>query len=115
MMELVSTFSERLKEIMAIRKCKAIELSNATGISKANISNYLSGRYEPKQKNIYLIAKFFAVNEMWLIGFDCEMEKYSSNIDQLKREIFDSISEMNEEQLNKTIKFIKEYIVKWML
>ena len=49
---------------------------------------------------------------MWLIGFDCEMEKYSSNIDQLKREILDSISEMNEEQLNKTIKFIKEYIVK---
>ena len=111
-MQIVSTFSERLREIMNIRNTKSIDISNATGISKANISSYLSGRYMPKQRNIYLIAKYFSVNEMWLIGYDCEMEKYSSNIDKIKKNILAALDEMNEEQLVKTQKFINEYIVK---
>lgn len=111
-MQTVCTFSERLKSIMKIRNVKAIDISNATGISKANISSYLSGRYEPKQKNIYLIAKFFAINEMWLVGYDCEMDKFSTNLDNLKKELYSEIDDMNESQLIKTKNFIKEYILK---
>lgn len=111
-MQLVETFANRLYEIMQVRNVKAIEITNATGISKANISNYLSGRYAAKQKNIYLLAKFFNVNEMWLIGYDCEMEKYRSDLDRLKKEILSDIDDMNEEQLTKTKNFIEEYILK---
>lgn len=110
-MTITSTFSERLSTIMNIRKVKAIEISNATGISKSNISCYLSGKYEPKQRNIYLIAKFLSVNEMWLIGYDCEMERYAPDLDQLKKEIISNLDEMNENQLEKTLNFIKEYIL----
>ena len=111
-MQVISSFSERLKEAMKIRNVRAIDITNATGISKANISSYLSGRYEPKQKNIYLIAKFLQVNEVWLIGYDCEMDKYSVALDNLKKEIISDIEEMNESQLIKTKNFIKEYILK---
>lgn len=111
-MQIVSTFSERLKEVMHVRNVKAIEVSNATGISKANISSYLSGRYIPKQKNIYLLAKFFSVNEMWLIGYDCATEKFSSKKDKIKKNILSTLDEMNEEQLVKTQNFINEYILK---
>jgi len=46
------TFSERLKYAMDIRKVKQIELSNAIGVSKTNMSYYLSGKNKPREKNI---------------------------------------------------------------
>lgn len=111
-MELVSNFSERLKIAMDIKNMRARDIVAATKISKANISNYLSGRYEPKQINVYKIARFMNVNEAWLIGFDCEMERFNTKIDDLKTKIYQSIDDMNEEQLNKTYKFIEDYILK---
>lgn len=111
-MKVVATFSERLKYVMTLKNIRARDIVEATGISKANISNYLSGRYDPKQINIYLIAKFLNVNEAWLIGFDCEMEKFNSEIDELKKNIYGAVDDMNKEQLLKTKKFIEEYILK---
>lgn len=96
---------------MRERNIRAFEISKATGISKANISCYLSGRYEPKQKNIYLIANYLNVNEGWLLGYDCEMEKHNPSIDKLKAKLIEQIDNMNNEQLNKTINFIEEYIL----
>lgn len=111
-MKVISTFSERLKTAMEIKDIRARDIVEATGISKAQISNYLKNRYEPKQRNIYLIAKCLGVNEAWLIGFDCEMDKYNSVSNELKKEILNTIDKMSEEQLTKILKFIQEYIVK---
>lgn len=111
-MKIVSNFANRLKVAMKYRNVKAFEISKATGISKANISSYLSGRYEPKQKNIYLIANFLNVNEAWLIGYDCNMDKFNSALNDIKTRLFEKINDMTEEQLNKTLTFIDDYILK---
>lgn len=70
-----NSFPDRMKEAMKIRNIKQIELSEKTGIGKSAISQYLSGKYQPKQKSIYLIAKALNVNESWLLGFDVPMER----------------------------------------
>lgn len=67
--------SERIKKGLEIRNMKQSELVEKTGIGKSSISTYLSGDYEPKQKNIYKIAKALNVNEAWLMGHDVPMEK----------------------------------------
>lgn len=66
----MSIIAKRLQKAMEIRGMKQIDLVNATGIGKSSISTYLSGEYEPKQRNIYKLAKALEVNEAWLLGFD---------------------------------------------
>lgn len=43
------------------------------------LSSYISGKYEPKQTNIYKIAKALDVNEAWLMGHDVPMERKSKD------------------------------------
>jgi len=64
----MGTFSERLRASMDTANMKAIELHERTGISKASISEYLSGNYEPKQRNIFKIAQALNVSPSYLMG-----------------------------------------------
>ena len=68
----------RLREAMALAGKKQVDLVRETGIDKGSISNYLSGRYEPKADAIYKLATALNVSEMWLWGYDVPMEKTHS-------------------------------------
>ena len=63
-------FINRLKSIMSERKITQSELSKRTGIRQSSISDWLNGRYEPKQDKIYLIAQALGVSLSWLLGYD---------------------------------------------
>lgn len=73
----MKTTSERIKEGMELRGLKQADLVEKTGISKGALSSYISGRYIPKQNNIYLISKALNVSESWLMGNDVPIEKKS--------------------------------------
>ena len=64
------TIKERLREAMDATGKKQVDLVRETGLDPASISSYLSGKYEPKQKAIGLLAKALDVDEMWLWGYD---------------------------------------------
>lgn len=74
----MKSISERMKEALEIRNMKQAELVEKTGIGKSSISTYLSGAYEPKQRNIYKIAKALDVNESWLMGNEVPMDRTST-------------------------------------
>lgn len=67
--------SDRIKEGLKLRGMKQSELSKKTGISKSMISEYVKGRYEPKQNNVYSISRALNVNEMWLMGVSDDIER----------------------------------------
>ena len=71
----VSTPAQRIREAMDLRDMKQVELAEKSGISKPNISCYLSGKYEPKQVALYNLGRALDVAEMWLAGFDIPMER----------------------------------------
>lgn len=71
----MDTIAHRLQIALDLRGMKQSELVEITGIGKSSISTYLSGRYEPKQRNIYKMAKALNVNEAWLMGEDVPMER----------------------------------------
>lgn len=73
----MDTMANRIKEAMQLRNIKQSELVEKIGIGKSSISTYISGSYEPKQRNIYKIAKALDVNESWLMGNDVPMERKS--------------------------------------
>lgn len=68
----MNTFAERLRFAMHKKNMKQSVLSYKTKIDKSYISNYLSGKYEPKQDKIQLIAKALSVSEAWLSGYSTE-------------------------------------------
>lgn len=71
----VSNASKRIREALNIREMKAVELAEKSGINKASISCYMSGKYEPKQEALYKMGKALDVAEMWLAGYDIPMER----------------------------------------
>ena len=73
----MKTFADRLKMGMELRNLRQADIVEKTGINKGALSSYLSGRYSPKQNNIFLLAKALDVNEAWLMGADVPMERNS--------------------------------------
>ena len=68
------TIATRLQEALTLRGMKQSELSAVTGIGKSSISTYLTGAYEPKQRNIQKMANALNVTERWLMGEDVPMD-----------------------------------------
>ncbi len=44
--------AQRIKEALELRNMKQADLVEKTQISKGALSSYISGAYEPKQKNL---------------------------------------------------------------
>ena len=65
---------ERMKATMEKLDISAAELSRRTGIRSSSISDYLTGKYAPKQDKIDLIAEALGVSPVWLMGWADEEE-----------------------------------------
>jgi transcriptional regulator with XRE-family HTH domain len=63
-------FIERLNLILQKRNLSQADLSKMTGIRSSSISDWLNGKYEPKQDKIAIIAEALNVSPVWLIGYD---------------------------------------------
>ena len=63
-------FQYRLQKSLAQSGLTASELSEKTGISEANISNYINGKYVAKQDKCFLLARALNVDPGWLMTGD---------------------------------------------
>ena len=61
-------FAERLKKAMEYRNKTITDISENCGLSKGLISNYLSGKFNAKQKNIKIIADYLEISPSYLLG-----------------------------------------------
>lgn len=81
----MDTFQRRLNIAMEIRNMRQVDLARKSGLPKAQISQYQSGKYEAMQDALYKLAKALSVNVEWLMGYDVPMEGY--DISQLFRQL----------------------------
>lgn len=65
----------RIREALALRDMKQVELCEKTGIKKSSINNWLGQRWQPKQDAILKMAQALDVSEMWLAGYDVPVER----------------------------------------
>lgn len=72
-----SNTSERLKELMALKGLRQIDIAEKTGLGKSAISQYVSGKITPKQDKVYILAEGLNVSPTWLMGYDVPMERSS--------------------------------------
>lgn len=98
--------ANRIKLGLQRANMRPVELSQKTGISKSQISNYMSGRYAPKQDGIYLISKALGVSPNWLMGIENPnktINVYSSVHAGISNEMIDNIvdqEELSEDLIN---------------
>lgn len=78
------TTSHRLKEIMSLKGIKQIDILNKIqpickkwGIKMGSndLSQYVTGKVEPSQKKLSVLAEALDTNEVWLMGYDVPMTK----------------------------------------
>lgn len=106
----MNSFSNRLSIAIKQKGITQAELSRRTKIGRNSISDYLKGKYEAKQDNVYLLADALDVNEAWLMGMDAPMKKESiiSIYDQLDNQHKKKVLNYAKEQLieqNSTLPF----------
>lgn len=71
----MAELKDRLREALAMRNMRPVELSEKTGVPKGAISYYLAGKSQPKADRLYHIGKALDVNEAWLMGYDVPAER----------------------------------------
>lgn len=114
----ISSTSERLKEyqrltgdkqIDILRKCEPYCKKYNVKMGRNDISQYISGRFQPKQDKLFILGNALNVSEAWLMGFDVPMSRENSkNRDRLKNTI-DNFS-FTDEEIEDIIKYI-EFII----
>lgn len=82
--------SERLKQIMAEKGLKQIDILNKCkplckkwGIKEFGsntLSQYVTGKVEPSQKALSVLAEALGVNEVWLMGYDVDYETIKTSV-----------------------------------
>lgn len=85
-----SNTSERLKYIMALKGLKQVDILKMCDpicekynkkydlkikIKKSDLSQWISGLYEPSQRKLTVLAQALGVSETWLMGYDVPMNK----------------------------------------
>ena len=92
----VSTTAERLNQLMqkydlrqadVLKRCDSFSYLFDVKIQKSDLSQYLSGKIEPSQKKLTILAAALNVNEPWLMGFDVDMETTTITLSSHERNV----------------------------
>ncbi len=85
----VSNTAERLKSVMSDRGLKQVDIVTmckpyceqyGVKMNKSDISQYVSGKSEPSQDKLVVLAMALNVQESWLRGFDVQEKKEARQI-----------------------------------
>lgn len=64
------SFPDRFREVITNKDITQTELSKITGITQSSISDWLNGKYLPKQDKIDILAKALGVSPAYLMGWE---------------------------------------------
>ena len=84
MVEKVAQFKDRLRLAIDKSGLSQAAVARKAGIRRQIISEYLKGKYEAKQENIYRLAKALDVNEAWLMGLSDSKVNSNTTSDNTK-------------------------------
>ena len=119
--EPIASISSRLNYAMSLRGISQSELARKAGITEASMSQYTTGKYEPKQQRIYILAQALSVSEEWLMGFDVPMDRkigkashydYEVLISEREKYLIEIFKDMNESDQKLILSFAERLMKK---
>lgn len=113
-----SKFIFRLKLIMEQKAITQAELAKRTGIRQSSISDWLAGKYQPKQDKIAVIADALNISPGWLLGYDPDDDQYyidkeaAEYAEMLRtrpgaRMLFSAAKDISKEDMEKAVEYIE--------
>ena len=107
-------FQERLLKALNEREMSASELSRLCGVGKSDISNYLNGKYLPKQDKVYLIAQALNVDPGWLMtGVEQKYDENEGPRTDEARILAAGIDKLPKEQREQALSVIRAMFAKY--
>lgn len=110
-------FQYRLLKAINEKGLTAADLSRATGLSSCAISNYINGKYLPKQDKVYLLSKALNVDPGWLItGVEprkIPLEEAEAPKTEEARILATGIDRLPKEQREQALNVIKAMFAKY--
>ncbi|MCD3521901.1 helix-turn-helix domain-containing protein, partial [Streptococcus equi subsp. equi] len=79
-----SSTSNRLKQLMSERNLRQVDILEKSKpfqkqlgvkMGRSTLSQYVSGKSVPAQRQLYLLSKTLNVSEAWLMGYDVAIER----------------------------------------
>ncbi len=109
---------ERLLKIMKEKDLKQSDLAKMTGIRQSSISDWLKGKYEPKQDKIDILSEALRVSPVYLMGYDTDntyppntLSQRINNLNEKDRKVIINLLDYIEDK-NYTC-FVKEETVEF--
>lgn len=111
-----SNTSRRLKEYMAIynitqadilRRSQQYCKKYGVNLSKASLSQYVSGARLPKSDRIYVLSKALNVSPAWLMGYDVPMELTDEDKED-KNEVKMIFASLNQIGQKKALEYMRD-------
>lgn len=109
-MDYYNRFAPRLNQIMIEKGLNQTELSRRTGLDKSLISNYVNGKYRPKEENLILIAKVLNVDEAWLLGYDVDKNTKDLSKDSILKELLAKCAKLNNANKETILEIVNMYL-----
>lgn len=117
------TTSERLKQIMSDRNLRQVDIIEKSKqyqkllgvkLGRSTLSQYVSGKSVPAQKQLYLLSKTLNVSEAWLMGYDVEMERTPdekrAKTPKEQAEFLSVYNDLEQPRQKKVLDFAKEQL-----
>lgn len=120
------TTSKRLKQIMNERGLKQVEILELckfysgkyqVKVAKNDLSQYISGKVQPSQNKLTVLALALNVNEVWLLGYDVPPETDAfcnnlvSNYSEDEISIINSYRELNEDGQERMFTYVEDLVI----
>ncbi|MDD3164319.1 MAG: transcriptional regulator [Oscillospiraceae bacterium] len=116
------TTAQRLKQIMAQRGLRQVDILRAAApycnelgcsLKKNAISQYVSGKVEPRQDKLTILGLALGVSEAWLMGYDvpieCETE-FSEDDDRRKKEVLRLFRLLSHAEQVRLLRTLQEWL-----
>lgn len=101
----IASVSSRLKELMKSKNLRQIDIlnlakpfcvANGVKLEKNDLSQYVSGKVEPKDEKLHILSLALSVTELWLKGYDVPMTTRAEYLGDEENPYEEEISEALE-------------------
>lgn len=101
------TTAERLKQIMKEENLKQVDILerskkfckiHGTKLTKTDLSQYVSGKVEPRQDKLCILALSLNVNEAWLMGFEVSKSPFCETDSTIKETTINAVETVIEDE-----------------
>jgi len=91
-------FSKRLRELMDENNETIYTISEILDLSTSTISRYINQKMSPKITTIKILAQYFGVNPVWLMGYEVKKQLKNScmNLSDEEKELIRKYRKLSE-------------------